>query len=578
MIFASLAIVPPTNRPRRNRPPDGAAAEPTTGHAGTSRPSRRSTASVASVRSGWPAPSSASSTGVPSDRRRTSWISAATSGGGRLGDQDDELDARRRRPAAAAPPGWPARRPRRTGRGRRRPSACVTPDAGMVEQRQHLLAAGARGGDQPDRAGLDDVGEAEPEAADHRGAAVRAHHQQPLLGGRPLERDLLLDRHVVAEDHHVVAGLDRVHRLDEGVGARHRDQRDRVGGTAETRARRSSAAAPPRWVRCPGAPASASARVDPGQRRVQRAVLGQPDRDHHVVGRRLGGHVEAHLGEHLDVERGGHRDLRGGHAVEALDGAAHLEQRHRVGVGAAAELDVGCHAATLSNPASARVGRPPAARGPTCARPLRARWPSSSSACRARPATPRTPGSPRRASRSRAASPRAAWCGATRRGPPRRRPGWRCRRARCTASQPQSTSSPYGVRPSPRPDQRGHVDRDPGVPGQRQPRHLHVDEPADHQRLVVEVQHAARAPTPVATSGQPVERRCAARRAPRWRASRRRRRTGRPTSTYTASGPRCSTGAGPSPCGAQVGRARAGARSPGSPEPTLVAPRHLPRR
>ena len=33
----------------------------------------------------------------------------------------------------------------------------------------------------------------------------------------PLERDLLLDRHVVAEDHHVAAGVEGVHRLDERV-------------------------------------------------------------------------------------------------------------------------------------------------------------------------------------------------------------------------------------------------------------------------------------------------------------------------------------------------------------------------
>ena len=52
------------------------------------------------------------------------------------------------------------------------------------------------------------------------------------------------------------------------------------------------------------------------------------------------GTVEAHLGEHLDVEGGRHRDLRGRDPVDALDGPAHLEQRHRVGVRAPAELDV----------------------------------------------------------------------------------------------------------------------------------------------------------------------------------------------------------------------------------------------
>ena len=101
-------------------------------------------------------------------------------------------------------------------------------DPGVVEQREQLLAAGAGGGDDPHRAGRGDVGEAEAEPADDRRAAVRAHHQEVALGGDRLEGNLLLERDVVAEDHHVAAGVEGVHRLDEGVGARHRDEDDRL--------------------------------------------------------------------------------------------------------------------------------------------------------------------------------------------------------------------------------------------------------------------------------------------------------------------------------------------------------------
>ena len=41
-----------------------------------------------------------------------------------------------------------------------------------------------------------------------------------------LEDDLLLDRDVVAEDHHVFAIGESLHRFDEGVFARHREQCD----------------------------------------------------------------------------------------------------------------------------------------------------------------------------------------------------------------------------------------------------------------------------------------------------------------------------------------------------------------
>ena len=79
----------------------------------------------------------------------------------------------------------------------------------------------------------------------------------------------------------------------------------------------------------------------------------------------LGRHLEAHLGQHLEVERGGHRHLGGGDPGDALHGPADLEQRHRVGVRAGADLDVARPSALMRRPRQrgrARAAAPRAAR------------------------------------------------------------------------------------------------------------------------------------------------------------------------------------------------------------------------
>ena len=150
----------------------------------------------------------------------------------------------------------------------------------------------------------------------------------------------------------------------------HRDQRDRVGGAAERgagRARRRLLAG----AAVPAPPGLRERARDPGQRGVERAVLGQPDGDHHVVGRRLGGHLEAHLGEHLDVERGGHRDLRGRDARRrpgrsGSPGGASPSRRRRPS---------GARRGVVMPPPSqvrrAPAARPRPGRGPSCARSAR---------------------------------------------------------------------------------------------------------------------------------------------------------------------------------------------------------------
>ena len=92
-------------------------------------------------------------------------------GGGRVGGQ-----GRERLPGGAAA----------DGRGQVAAAdaeAVAHADAGGVEQAHDLLGAGARGGDEPDRAGARGVGEAERDPADDRGAAVGAHQQH--VGRRP---------------------------------------------------------------------------------------------------------------------------------------------------------------------------------------------------------------------------------------------------------------------------------------------------------------------------------------------------------------------------------------------------------
>ena len=98
--------------------------------------------------------------------------------------------------------------------------------------------------------------------------------------------------------------------------------------------------------------------------------------------------------------------------------------------------------------------------------------------------------------------------------------------ARCTASQPHSTSSPYGVSPSPRPDQRRRRRSRPASPSA--PAAAPSRPPGGRPRTALaEVQHAAHAPRRCATSGSRPAR-SAARTAPRWPGCRPLRRSGRP--------------------------------------------------
>ncbi len=106
--------------------------------------------------------------------------------------------------------------------------------------RGHFLQPGARGCHQSDRAAAHDIGKTQRHAGDDRGAAVRAHHDQILADGELLERHFLCDRHVVAEQEYVQAGLQCLEGFGPRVGAWHRDLRDAsVGGSVEAHRNRS---------------------------------------------------------------------------------------------------------------------------------------------------------------------------------------------------------------------------------------------------------------------------------------------------------------------------------------------------
>ena len=93
----------------------------------------------------------------------------------------------------------------------------------------------------------------------------------------------------------------------------------------------------------------------------------------------------------------------------------------------------------------------------------------------------------------------------------------------------------------------------PGLPAQREPGHRHVHEAADHQRARRRGAAPRRAPRRGRTSGS----RSSAVRSAHGTAVARVPTTPThrpPTSTYTASGPRCTSGAGPSPSRPQLSR------------------------
>ena len=128
--------------------------------------------------------------------------------------------------------------------------AVAAADAGAraVDQHGHLLRARAGRGHHAHRARARTT-LAKPSARPSRIAVpgAGAHHEQPELVGAPLERDLVGDRHAVAEEQDVHPGAERLVGLERGVLAGHGDDRDVAAGAARLRgARGARRGRPPR--------------------------------------------------------------------------------------------------------------------------------------------------------------------------------------------------------------------------------------------------------------------------------------------------------------------------------------------
>jgi hypothetical protein len=196
------------------------------------------------------------------------------------------------------------------------------------------LQAGARGGHHADPAALDPVGESEPDARYHRGAAVGAHHQQVAPSRLPFERDLLLHRHVVAEQEDVAAGGERAPGDHGGMTARHRHQHP-----AGRRQLLQGALERPGPIVRTLRPARHQERVDTPERRLRRAGVAGGDDDQQVVGAR-GRQLhreEPRRGEELAVGGRGHHRRRLGHPRLGGERPLQLHQDDGVEVGAGAE-------------------------------------------------------------------------------------------------------------------------------------------------------------------------------------------------------------------------------------------------
>jgi hypothetical protein len=144
-----------------------------------------------------------------------------------------------------------------------------------------------------------------------------------------LERDLVLDGHVVAEEQHVQVAGEGLVRLQRGIVAGTEITATEVSGWSR------SASSSERVRRRPNRRPPARARRTSPLRRVQRGVrggvVGRADGEEQVAGARpvqVGG-VEPLLPQRLDVRRRRHRDRR---PLDAFDLA------HRAGAG---ELDNG---------------------------------------------------------------------------------------------------------------------------------------------------------------------------------------------------------------------------------------------
>ena len=149
----------------------------------------------------------------------------------------------------------------------------------------------------------------EPDAAEHRRAAPRAHDEQAELAAAALELDLVGDGDVVGEEEDVQARGQRAVRLEGGVLAGDRDRARR----SRRRGRRRPTPSERGGRRGAGPVRAGAARAAGGEhplglgQRVARRSLVAVDRDHDVARRRV--RPRAEVRERLEVRGRAHRHL-----------------------------------------------------------------------------------------------------------------------------------------------------------------------------------------------------------------------------------------------------------------------------
>ena len=197
-------------------------------------------------------------------------------------------------------------------------------DAGRVEQAGRLLGAGAGGGDDADRAGGDDVREAEADVAEHRGPAAGTHDEQPQRLAALLELELVVERDVVGEEEDVHAGAERAVRFERRVLAGDGDDRD-VGvvepaARGDERARRL-AVGPCRAAAGSHAATAGELLLGGASGLLGDVVAARVDRDDEI--RRAGArHLDAARLERLEIGRRAHAHLAAVDAVAAAQARA----------------------------------------------------------------------------------------------------------------------------------------------------------------------------------------------------------------------------------------------------------------
>ena len=208
--IASSHRVPPTKSPRRCPPREArACAGRRTGHAGTSRAQAAQHRLGRRGQVGAPGPQQRELDRGVEPRGVRLDLGGDLGGGGLETSTISSTDGVGVEPAQRAPGGEPAHRGgevatadaegvarRRRRRGRAGTSSCwqPVPDAATMPDRSGRTSRWRSRGRRPPTTAVPQSGPITSSAA---------------LGGGPLERDLLLDGHVVAEDHHVASGVER---------------------------------------------------------------------------------------------------------------------------------------------------------------------------------------------------------------------------------------------------------------------------------------------------------------------------------------------------------------------------------